>query len=116
MRHQSCGARRGEAGIRAALRNRTHMRWKEHVLAGEMDPDLKALFTQPEKVCERYLKEFEQIMDFQEKHRQHLCAYELEETTNTTIGYPIFHKGVCFNTFNEVSGVRFSSTVETIYG
>ncbi|XP_072353656.1 probable E3 SUMO-protein ligase RNF212 isoform X2 [Scyliorhinus torazame] len=48
-------------------------------LSDKMDPDLKALFTQPEKVCERYLKEFEQIMDFQEKHRQHLCAYELEE-------------------------------------
>ncbi|XP_059507537.1 probable E3 SUMO-protein ligase RNF212 [Stegostoma tigrinum] len=44
-----------------------------------MDPDLKALFTQPEKVCERYLKEFVQIMDFQEKHRRHLCANEVEE-------------------------------------
>ncbi|XP_048459186.1 probable E3 SUMO-protein ligase RNF212 [Rhincodon typus] len=44
-----------------------------------MDPDLKALFTQPEKVCERYLKEFVQIMDFQEKHRRHLCANEIEE-------------------------------------
>ncbi|XP_038648941.1 probable E3 SUMO-protein ligase RNF212 isoform X2 [Scyliorhinus canicula] len=30
-------------------------------LSDKMDPDLKALFTQPEKVCERYLKEFEQL-------------------------------------------------------
>ncbi|XP_055507369.1 probable E3 SUMO-protein ligase RNF212 isoform X3 [Leucoraja erinacea] len=44
-----------------------------------MDPNLKALFTQPEKVCEMYLKEFMQIMDFQEKHRRHLCAKETEE-------------------------------------
>ncbi|XP_069779781.1 probable E3 SUMO-protein ligase RNF212 isoform X2 [Narcine bancroftii] len=29
-------------------------------LSDKMDPDLKALFTQPEKVCERYLKEFVQ--------------------------------------------------------
>ncbi|XP_051866270.1 probable E3 SUMO-protein ligase RNF212 [Pristis pectinata] len=48
-------------------------------LSDKMDPDLKALFTQPEKVCERYLKEFVQIMDFQEKHRRHLCAKEIEE-------------------------------------
>ncbi|XP_078265192.1 uncharacterized protein LOC144598725 isoform X1 [Rhinoraja longicauda] len=48
-------------------------------LSDKMDPDLKALFTQPEKVCEMYLKEFMQIMDFQEKHRRHLCAKETEE-------------------------------------
>ncbi|XP_043573093.1 probable E3 SUMO-protein ligase RNF212 [Chiloscyllium plagiosum] len=48
-------------------------------LSDKMDPDLKALFTQPEKICERYLKEFVQIMDFQEKHRRHLCANEIEE-------------------------------------
>ncbi|XP_055507279.1 probable E3 SUMO-protein ligase RNF212 isoform X2 [Leucoraja erinacea] len=48
-------------------------------LSDKMDPNLKALFTQPEKVCEMYLKEFMQIMDFQEKHRRHLCAKETEE-------------------------------------
>uniref|UniRef100_UPI00398F4DCE probable E3 SUMO-protein ligase RNF212 n=1 Tax=Pristiophorus japonicus TaxID=55135 RepID=UPI00398F4DCE len=49
------------------------------LLSDKMDPDLKALFTQTEKVCERYLKEFVQIMDFQEKHRRHLSANEIEE-------------------------------------
>ncbi|XP_072110893.1 probable E3 SUMO-protein ligase RNF212 [Mobula birostris] len=48
-------------------------------LSDKMDPDLKALFTQPDKVCERYLKMFVQIMDFQEKHRRHLYAKEIEE-------------------------------------
>ncbi|GCC36047.1 hypothetical protein chiPu_0014538 [Chiloscyllium punctatum] len=91
------GRRRRNTERRKGVR----LRWMEHVpfggnmdiccvckarchtlfLSDKMDPDLKALFTQPEKICERYLKEFVQIMDFQEKHRRHLCANEIEEVT-----------------------------------
>uniref|UniRef100_A0A4W3I3B5 RING-type domain-containing protein n=1 Tax=Callorhinchus milii TaxID=7868 RepID=A0A4W3I3B5_CALMI len=45
-------------------------------LSDKMDPDLQALFTDSEKVCERYINEFTQIMEFQEKHKRHLRACE----------------------------------------
>ncbi|XP_078084500.1 putative E3 SUMO-protein ligase RNF212 isoform X2 [Mustelus asterias] len=75
--HVVCEAclKKGNVDICCVCKTRCHTLF----LSDKMDPDLKALFTQPEKVCEKYLKEFVQIMDFQEKHRRHLYAHELDE-------------------------------------